>query len=71
MQKLAKQYVSYLPGVAMALLIAAVAKFIEGLLPIHVIGAAVIAMFIGMGINPCGSPMPPSSPASPSPARSC
>ena len=51
MQKLVKEYTSYLPGVAMALAIAAAAKFIEGLLPIHVIGAAVIAMFIGMGIN--------------------
>lgn len=51
MQKLLKQYASYLPGVALALLIAAAAKFIEGLLPIHIIGAAVIAMFIGMGVN--------------------
>ena len=51
MQKLVKQYTSYLPGVAMALVIAAVAKFLESLLPVHIIGAAVIAMFIGMGIN--------------------
>lgn len=51
MQKLLKQYASYLPGVALALLIAAAAKLIEGLLPIHIIGAAVIAMFIGMGVN--------------------
>ncbi len=51
MQKLMKQYISFIPGVAMALFIAAVAKFIESLLPIHIIGAAVIAMFIGMGIN--------------------
>ena len=51
MQKLVKQYISFIPGVAMALVIAAIAKFIEALLPIHIIGAAVIAMFIGMGIN--------------------
>ena len=56
MQKLLKQYLSYLPGVLAALAIAAVAKFIEGLLPIHVIGAAVIAMFIGMGINALWQP---------------
>ncbi|MDD6051806.1 MAG: putative sulfate exporter family transporter [Clostridiales bacterium] len=51
MQSVAKRYVSYLPGIALALVIAAISRFIEGLLPIHIIGAAVIAMFIGMGIN--------------------
>ena len=56
MQKCLKHYVSYLPGVALSLLIAALAKFIEGLLPIHLIGAAVIAMFIGMGINALWQP---------------
>ncbi len=56
MQKLVKQYVAYLPGVALALVIAAAAKFIEGLLPIHIIGAAVIAMFIGMGVNALWQP---------------
>ena len=56
MQKLLKQYVSHLPGVALALVIAALAKFIESLLPIHLIGAAVIAMFIGMGINALWQP---------------
>ena len=40
-----------LPGIALSLAIAAVATLIESLLPIHVIGAAVIAMFIGMSIN--------------------
>lgn len=39
------------PGFALALVIAAVAKVIEGLLPIHLIGASVIALFIGMIIN--------------------
>ena len=39
------------PGFALALAIAAVAKLIESLLPIHLIGASVIALFIGMIIN--------------------
>ncbi len=53
---LLKKYASFLPGVALALVIAAVSRFIEGLLPIHLIGAAVIAMFIGMGINALWQP---------------
>ena len=40
-----------LPGVAVSLAIAAVACFIENLLPIHLIGGAVIAMFLGMIVN--------------------
>ncbi len=39
------------PGFALALVIAAIAKLIESLLPIHLIGASVIALFIGMIIN--------------------
>ena len=39
------------PGIFLSLAIAALATFIEGLLPIHIIGAAVIAMFIGMIFN--------------------
>ena len=39
------------PGFALALVIAALARLIEGLLPIHLIGASVIALFIGMIIN--------------------
>lgn len=39
------------PGILLSVAIAALATFIEGLLPIHVIGAAVIAMFTGMLIN--------------------
>lgn len=39
------------PGFILALVIAAAARFIEGLLPIHLIGASVIALFIGMIIN--------------------
>lgn len=40
-----------LAGIALSVAIAALACFIESLLPIHVVGAAVIAMFIGMVIN--------------------
>lgn len=46
-----KKYAEYLPGIALALFIAAVARFLESLLPIHIIGASVIALFIGMIIN--------------------
>ena len=40
-----------LPGTVLSVMIAALACFLEGLLPIHVVGAAVIAMFIGMALN--------------------
>ena len=43
--------VKLLPGVLLSLAIAALACFIESLLPIHLIGSAVIAMFIGMILN--------------------
>lgn len=46
-----KSIIKLLPGFLLALVIAAAAKFIEGLLPIHLIGASVIALFIGMIIN--------------------
>ena len=39
------------PGIILSIAIAAVAVWIEGLLPIHLIGGAVIAMFIGMIAN--------------------
>ena len=41
----------FAPGVLLAVAIAAFAWWIESLLPIHLIGAAVIAMFIGMILN--------------------
>lgn len=46
-----KKIGALVPGFALALVIAAAAKFLEGLLPIHLIGASVIALFIGMIIN--------------------
>lgn len=45
-----------LPGFLAALAIAAVSRLIEGVLPIHLIGASVIALFIGMGINQIRKP---------------
>ena len=46
-----KKIGALVPGFALALVIAAAAKFLESLLPIHLIGASVIALFIGMIIN--------------------
>ena len=46
-----KKLLMIVPGFAVSVLIAIIARFIEGLIPIHIIGASVIAMFIGMGIN--------------------
>ena len=40
-----------LPGIGLSLAIAVLALWIESLLPIHIIGASVIAMFIGMTLN--------------------
>lgn len=39
------------PGIILSALIALLAVWIESLLPIHLIGAAVIAMFVGMALN--------------------
>lgn len=41
----------FIPGILLAVAVAAVACFLESLLPIHLIGSAVIAMFIGMILN--------------------
>lgn len=46
-----KQFKSVLPGFLMATIIAVVAVGIESLLPGHYIGAAVLAMFIGMAVR--------------------
>ena len=40
-----------LPGIVLSIVIAALACWLESLLPIHLIGSAVIAMFIGMFLN--------------------
>ncbi|MCD1147556.1 YeiH family protein [Peptoniphilus sp. KCTC 25270] len=46
-----KKIISYIPGVALAFFIAILAKSIENLLPIPLISASVLALFIGMGFN--------------------
>ena len=40
-----------IPGLLLSLAIAFIARSIENLLPVHIIGASVIALFIGMIIN--------------------
>lgn len=42
---------SYLPGILTAVLIAFAATWIEGLMPVHLIGASVLALFIGILLN--------------------
>lgn len=44
------------PGLFVAMLIAFIAQVIEGLLPVHLIGSSVLAIFIGMAINTVGVP---------------
>lgn len=44
------------PGLFCAMCIAFIAQTIENILPIHLIGSSVIALFIGMGINAIGTP---------------
>ena len=51
MKKICLSFVKPIPGLLLSVLIAALACFLESLLPIHLIGAAVIAMFIGMILN--------------------
>ena len=51
MKKLFQTIMAVLPGFGLALGIAVIAQWIESLLPIHVIGSSVIALFIGMIIN--------------------
>lgn len=51
-----KNSLNLLPGILVALLIALVSVWLESLLPIHIIGSSVIALFIGMIINYFYSP---------------
>ena len=46
-----KKIFSYLPGIILALVIAFTAQFIENIMPVHIIGGSVIALFIGMFLN--------------------
>lgn len=51
-----KKIINLIPGFLTSILIAFVAVFIEKLLPMHLIGGSVIALFIGMLINHFGLP---------------
>lgn len=51
MKNILNTMITKIPGVLVALLIATAAKVLESILPIHLIGASVIALFIGMIIN--------------------
>lgn len=53
-----KKYTEIIPGFLLALVIAAFAKWLESLLPLPLIGASVIALFIGMIINSIKKPSP-------------
>ncbi len=46
-----KTFKKIVPGVCLALTIAIISRLLEGLMPIHLISASVIALFIGMAIN--------------------
>lgn len=46
-----KKAVKLVPGFTLAVVIAVLAKLIENLMPVHLIGASVIALFIGMIFN--------------------
>ena len=56
MKKHINNITAVLPGLFVSLIIACAAKYIESLLPIHVVGASVIALFTGMIINSFWSP---------------
>lgn len=55
-KRILSKIVKLVPGIIIALLIAAIAKYIEELLPIHLIGASVIALFIGIIVNSLRQP---------------
>lgn len=51
MNNTVKNIIKIIPGFLVSIAIAALARFLESLLPVHIIGASVIALFIGMIIN--------------------
>lgn len=53
-----KKVLSYFPGFIMAIFVAFLARYIESLLPLPFIGASVIALFIGIGLNYIKKPSP-------------
>lgn len=53
-----KRLAAFLPGILLACILAAAARWVESLLPIHLIGASVIALLAGMAINSLRKPAP-------------
>ena len=51
MKKIVNTYLEILPGFALSLVVAIIAKLVESVLPTHIVGASVIALFLGMVIN--------------------
>lgn len=51
-----KAVMNIIPGFAAAVVLAFFARFVEGVLPVHIIGASVIALLAGMAINHFWSP---------------
>ncbi|MDD3335185.1 MAG: YeiH family protein [Eubacteriales bacterium] len=49
---------AYLPGMIIACALAAASRWLEGLMPVHLIGASVIALLLGMLINTLWKPAP-------------
>ncbi|MFI3114608.1 MAG: putative sulfate exporter family transporter [Clostridia bacterium] len=54
--KTTNQIKSCAPGVVLSFIIATLACFIEIIIPVHLIGSSIIALFIGIGINHFWSP---------------
>lgn len=51
MKKRMNGFVKIIPGFGAACILAFIARYIESILPIHIIGASVIALLLGMLIN--------------------
>lgn len=51
-----KKLLAYIPGLSISLLIALSARLLEDLLPVHLVGASVLALFIGMLLRPLIKP---------------
>ena len=60
-----KKFMTFIPGMALAIGIAAVARILENFenaAGIHIIGASVIALFIGMAVNAFRKPTEATAP---------
>ncbi len=53
-----KKMIEIIPGFLLSVVIAVISKLIEGILPVHIIGASVIALLIGMIVNSIWSTKP-------------